>query len=51
VVDRHTGAPRWTKVVHADVDPRDARAVKDLLDRSLAEPQGWVAAGAWPEGA
>ena len=33
VVDRRAGTPRWTKVVEAEVDPRDAQAVERLLAR------------------
>jgi hypothetical protein len=52
LVDRHSGEPRLTKVVHAEVDPRNAQAVKAVVDRALAEAQGWVQPGAaWPDGA
>lgn len=40
-VDRWTGLPRWVKTVRAGVDPRDAAAVRRLLDRALADEKGW----------
>jgi hypothetical protein len=46
LVDRATGAPRWVKRVEKDVDPRDAKAVKALLDRALDEQKGWMRVGA-----
>lgn len=46
LVDRATGVPRWVKRVEQEVDPRDARAVKALLDRALDEEKGWVRASA-----
>jgi hypothetical protein len=45
LVDRATGAPSWVKRVEKDVDPRDPRAVRALLDRALDDPKGWVVAG------
>lgn len=42
VVDRATGEPLWMKVTDGRVDPRDAAAVKKLLDRALAERDGWL---------
>lgn len=44
LVDRATGTPRRTKWVEAHADPRDARAVRALLDSALAEAEGWVEA-------
>jgi hypothetical protein len=37
LVERRTGQPVWTKVVHGDGDPRDARAVSRALDEGLRE--------------
>ena len=37
LVDRRDGTPLWKKVVHCDVDPTDARAVKDALRKAMAE--------------
>jgi hypothetical protein len=48
VVDRRDGTPLWSKVVEAKVDPRDARAVRRLLDHALAEEAGWMPAS-WEE--
>jgi hypothetical protein len=45
VVDRRDGAPIWTKVVDGEVDPRDARAVGQLLSGALADSNGWNPAG------
>jgi hypothetical protein len=42
VVDRHTGAPLWTKVVDGEVDPRDAQAVERLLYDAVADRSGWA---------
>ncbi len=44
VVDPRNGTPLWTKVVEGNVDPRDARAVRRLLDRALADEAGRVPA-------
>jgi hypothetical protein len=41
VVDARTGAVRWTKVVTEDVDVRDARKVRRVLDDALATEAGW----------
>jgi len=41
LVDRLTGEPRWTKWVEEEVDPCDARAVRQVLDRAFAEASGW----------
>lgn len=43
-VDRWTGLPRWVKTVRASVDPRDAAAVRRLLDQALADGKGWAPA-------
>jgi hypothetical protein len=45
VVDRRSGAPLWIKVVDGEVDPRDARAVEQLLSGALADTTGWNPAG------
>lgn len=45
LVDRATGEPVWVKRVEKDVDPRDPKAVRALLDRALDDPKGWLAAG------
>jgi hypothetical protein len=44
LVDRVTGAPLWSKVVEKGVDPRDARAVRSVVDAAFSEPGGWIAA-------
>ncbi|MBK9516092.1 MAG: hypothetical protein IPO09_01840 [Anaeromyxobacter sp.] len=44
LVDRVSGAPRRTKWVEARADPRDAKAVRALLDSALGEAEGWVEA-------
>jgi hypothetical protein len=48
LVDRATGAPLWVKTVEKDVDPRDAKAVRALLDAALDAPGGWEPAPAAP---
>jgi hypothetical protein len=42
LVDRLTGEPRWTKWVEASVDPCDAEALRQVLDKALAEAEGWA---------
>ena len=49
VVDRKLGTPRWTKIVDAKVDPRDAQAVEKVLRDATADGSGWVPAGAVSE--
>lgn len=44
VVDARTGAARSTKVVTGEVDVRDAREVRRLIDGALATEAGWEAA-------
>lgn len=44
LVDRLTGRPLWVKRVEKEVDPRDPRAVRALLDGALDDTRGWVAA-------
>jgi hypothetical protein len=44
LVDRATGAPLWVKRVEKGVDPRDAKAVRALLDGALDDPKGWAPA-------
>lgn len=44
LVDRLTGEPRWVKWVEEEADPCDQEAVREVLDRALAEPEGWLAA-------
>lgn len=46
VVDRHSGAPLWTKTVDGEIDPRDAAAVEQLLYDAVADQTGWTQAGA-----
>jgi hypothetical protein len=41
LVDRATGAPLWVKTVEEEIDPRDAGAVRALLDGALDAPGGW----------
>jgi len=41
LVDRATLRPLWVKVVSSDADPRDAKAVRALLDRALDDSGGW----------
>ena len=41
VLDRATGEALWTKRVSRDADPRDALAVKQVVDELLAE-DGWM---------
>lgn len=41
VVDPRYGTPIWTKVVEGEVDPRDAKAVEQLLSGALADSNGW----------
>ncbi len=43
LVDRHSGVPLWVKTIEENVDVRDARAVRQVLDRALADPSGWSA--------
>jgi hypothetical protein len=45
LVERASGAPLWVKRVEQGIDPRDARAVRALLDKALDDPSGWVPAG------
>ncbi len=45
LVDRQSGAPLWVKTAEEGTDPRDAEAMKALLDRALDEPGGWSMAG------
>jgi hypothetical protein len=40
LVDRATGAPLWVKTVEREIDPRDAGAVRALLDGALDGPGG-----------
>jgi hypothetical protein len=44
VVDRHSGAPLWTKTVDGEIDPRDAAAVEQLLYDAVADQTGWTQA-------
>ena len=44
LVDRATGMPLWVKTVERSIDPRDARAVRALVDAALDQPGGWEAA-------
>jgi hypothetical protein len=46
VVDARTGGVRWEKTVAEDVDVRDARKVRRVIDRALAEGEGWYAPAA-----
>jgi hypothetical protein len=48
VVDRHSGAPLWTKTVDGEIDPRDAAAVEQLLYDAVADQTGWAPAVAAP---
>jgi len=48
VVDRHSGAPLWTKTVDGGIDPRDASKVEQLLYDAVADPTGWTQAIAAP---
>jgi hypothetical protein len=41
LVDRATGTPLWVKTVEKEIDPRDAKAVRALLDGALDAPGGW----------
>jgi hypothetical protein len=41
LVDRATGRPLWVKIVERKADPRDAEAVRKLLDDALDQPGGW----------
>lgn len=41
LVDRATARPIWVKTVEGDCDPRDAAAVRALLDRGLGDAAGW----------
>jgi hypothetical protein len=41
VVDRATMSPRRVKVVESKDDPRDAEAMRALVDRALSDPGGW----------
>ncbi len=43
LVDRRGGNALWVKSVEDNVDVRDARAVRKLLDRALGDPSGWSA--------
>jgi len=43
LVDPHSGAVLWAKMVEDEVDARDAAAVRRVLDRALADPSGWIA--------
>jgi hypothetical protein len=44
VVDAWTGGVRWAKTVTEDVDVRDARAVRRVIDEALATQAGWTMA-------
>jgi len=44
LVDRTTGEPLWVKRVEKEVDPRDPKAVRALLDGALDDGRGWVGA-------
>ncbi len=44
LVDRATGAPLWVKTVERRIDPRDACAVRKLLDAALDDAAGWARA-------
>jgi hypothetical protein len=46
VVDARTGEVRWEKTVAEDVDVRDVRKVRRVVDRALAESDGWTAPAA-----
>ncbi len=46
LVDRATGTPLWVKTVEGKCDPRDAAAVRELLDRGLGDAAGWEPAPA-----
>jgi hypothetical protein len=48
LVDRATGAPLWVKTVEKEIDPRDAGAVRALMDAALDTPGGWEPAAAAP---
>jgi hypothetical protein len=44
LVDRSTGDPLWVKTIEKDVDPRDGKAVRALVDGALDDPSGWLPA-------
>ncbi len=44
VVDCRDGTPLWTKTVEGEIDPRDARAVEQLLGGAVADGGGWIPA-------